>query len=285
MKRSLIFSLCLISVSLQARATDPLVERLKGPTSGAHRGGMAYARAGNTIERFQYALSAGIDVIELDLHISKDGVPVVIHSDFLESSTLCRGPIHDHTWEELKSCRVKFTQQYIPSLEEVLLWNNGRVVLNAEFKEAAVIIPALELVKKHGAYESIFFQTRNEREMYTTARNHDSQVGLLYKILNFEDLKWAAELQDPRLVVIEIDKDMVRKEVIDAIHAADKLVLANSFRFDTFREFLGANCKLLFDLGVDIAISDNPKSCVAQKKEVKSGEPLMAVPVQSNSER
>jgi glycerophosphoryl diester phosphodiesterase len=269
MKAKLVFSM-MMSASFGASAEKSIFERLRGPTSGAHRGGMAYTVAGNTMERFQYALSAGVDVIEMDLHVSKDGVPIVIHDDVLEISTNCKGPVRDRTFVELKKCKVKYTQQYLPSFEEVLIWNKGRVVINAEFKESGVISPAIDLVNKHDAYEWTYFQTRNERVMYQAARARDSQVALLFKIKNLEDLQWADELQDPWLVVIEIGKEMTRKEVIDAIRSSGKLVSVNSFRFDNFVEFLGANCKLLFKLGVDIAISDNPKSCVSQKKEMGS---------------
>jgi glycerophosphoryl diester phosphodiesterase len=62
------------------------------PLAFAHRGGAAL-RPENTLEAFDYGLSFGADGLELDVHLSRDGVVVVHHDETLERTTNARGPI------------------------------------------------------------------------------------------------------------------------------------------------------------------------------------------------
>src|SRR3954470_6780281 len=70
-----------------------------------HRGARAL-RPENTIPAFEYAIAQGVDVLELDLGVTKDGVVVVSHDPVLHAP-VCRGPkeravIHDSTLAELR---------------------------------------------------------------------------------------------------------------------------------------------------------------------------------------
>jgi glycerophosphoryl diester phosphodiesterase len=70
------------------------------PLAFAHRGGAAL-RPENTIEAFDHGLSLGADGLELDVHLSRDGVVVVHHDDTLERTTNARGPVSAFTADEL----------------------------------------------------------------------------------------------------------------------------------------------------------------------------------------
>ena len=62
------------------------------PLAFAHRGGAAL-RPENTLAAFDHGLSFGADGLELDVHLSRDGVVVVHHDDTLARTTNGRGPI------------------------------------------------------------------------------------------------------------------------------------------------------------------------------------------------
>src|SRR5690348_18000667 len=69
-----------------------IAERLvaaKRPLVIGHRGYCALAPE-NTLPSFHLALEAGADLIELDYHHSKDGVPIVIHDHILDRTTNAR---------------------------------------------------------------------------------------------------------------------------------------------------------------------------------------------------
>jgi glycerophosphoryl diester phosphodiesterase len=71
----------------------------------AHRGGAAL-RPENSIEAFDHGASLGADGLELDVHLSRDGVVVVHHDRTLERTTKGEGRLVDHTAAQLTALGV-----------------------------------------------------------------------------------------------------------------------------------------------------------------------------------
>jgi glycerophosphoryl diester phosphodiesterase len=70
------------------------------PRVFAHRGGSALAPE-NTIAAFETGVRVGADGLELDVHLSADGVPVVVHDETLDRTTDASGPVSARTADEL----------------------------------------------------------------------------------------------------------------------------------------------------------------------------------------
>jgi glycerophosphoryl diester phosphodiesterase len=70
------------------------------PRVFAHRGGSAIAPE-NTLAAFEMGLRVGADGLELDVHLSADGVPVVVHDATLERTTNAAGPVSARAAAEL----------------------------------------------------------------------------------------------------------------------------------------------------------------------------------------
>lgn len=93
---------------------------------------------------FQEAYRAGADMIELDVQLSKDRVPVVFHDTTLDRLTNVSGKVSSYTFRELKKVNAghrfhkSFAVTPIPSLEEVLGWAAGKMAVNIEIKKEAV---------------------------------------------------------------------------------------------------------------------------------------------------
>ena len=89
-----------------------------------HRGARAYAPM-NTIPAFELALKQGTDGVELDTHLSSDGVLIVLHDFTVDSTTDGNGYAKDMTLSELKELDAgkKFGEAFIgtciPTLDEV----------------------------------------------------------------------------------------------------------------------------------------------------------------------
>lgn len=104
-----------------------------------HRGAAGHAPE-NTMRSFEVALAAGADVVEIDVHLTRDGVPVVIHDATVDRTTSGKGAVADLTWEELRSFDA--TRGHtdvggpigIPTLDEVLRWARGKTRLQIELK-------------------------------------------------------------------------------------------------------------------------------------------------------
>lgn len=105
-----------------------------------HRG-FSGAAPENTLAAFRAAIEAGCDMIELDVHLSRDREVVVIHDDTLERTTTGRGNVADQTFAELKRWDAgawfspRFAGERIPALAEVLTLARNRILVNIELKK------------------------------------------------------------------------------------------------------------------------------------------------------
>ncbi len=68
----------------------------------AHRGASAEFPE-NTLAAFRRALELAVEAIELDVHLSADGVPVVIHDQTVDRTTDGSGAVHEMTVVELQA--------------------------------------------------------------------------------------------------------------------------------------------------------------------------------------
>lgn len=87
----------------------------------------------NSLEAFQAAIDAGYG-IELDLQLTKDGIPMVFHDATLERMCGVEGNIWDFTYEQLRELTLLDTDIQIPTLEEVLALIDGQVPILLEYK-------------------------------------------------------------------------------------------------------------------------------------------------------
>jgi glycerophosphoryl diester phosphodiesterase len=111
---------------------NPLLDLSARPVI-AHRGASA-VRPENTLAAFELAAQLGADAIELDVHLSADGIPVVIHDPTLDRTTDSRGPVSRYTVAEIRKidAGARFTLDggrtfpfrlqgvQVPTLEDVL---------------------------------------------------------------------------------------------------------------------------------------------------------------------
>jgi len=90
----------------------------------AHRGGSALWPE-NSLLAFQSAIALGSDLLELDVHQSRDGVVAVIHDATLERTTDGTGAVAAMTAADLRRLRLRgpdgaATSERVPMLDEVL---------------------------------------------------------------------------------------------------------------------------------------------------------------------
>ena len=144
----------------------------------AHRGASAYAPE-NTHSAFRMAIDLKAEMIELDVSLSKDGVPVVIHDDTINRTTKGKGQVMDYTLAELKEFETgswfgaEFAGEPFPTLEEVLTYTKDRIAVNIEIKteavtgqaEGGIIQKSLEIVEKAGVQRQVIFSSFDYRAL------------------------------------------------------------------------------------------------------------------------
>ncbi|MEV2189551.1 glycerophosphodiester phosphodiesterase family protein [Streptomyces phaeochromogenes] len=109
-----------------------------------HRGIMG-VEPENTLRSFIAAQQAGLDLIELDLHLSKDGALVVMHDADVDRTTDGSGPIAEKTLAELRVLDAGRGER-IPVFEEVL--DAVTAPLQAEIKDVAAARALAEVMNR-----------------------------------------------------------------------------------------------------------------------------------------
>ncbi|WP_330456205.1 glycerophosphodiester phosphodiesterase family protein [Streptomyces sp. NBC_00820] len=109
-----------------------------------HRGVMG-VEPENTLRSFVAAQAAGLDLIELDLHLSKDGALVVMHDAEVDRTTDGTGPIAEKTLAELRTLDAGRGER-VPVFEEVL--DTVKAPLQAEIKDVAAARALAEVMHR-----------------------------------------------------------------------------------------------------------------------------------------
>ncbi|WP_026178660.1 glycerophosphodiester phosphodiesterase [Streptomyces hokutonensis] len=109
-----------------------------------HRGVMGLEPE-NTLRSFVAAEQGGLDVIELDLHLSRDGALVVMHDADVDRTTDGTGPIAERTLDELRTLDAGRGER-VPTFEEVL--DAVRSPLQAEIKDLAAARALAEVMHR-----------------------------------------------------------------------------------------------------------------------------------------
>src|SRR5438105_11174989 len=100
----------------------------------AHRGA-SVAEPENTLRAFELAIKQGAQMIELDLHATRDGRVVVIHDEDLRHTTNLTGRISELTLAEVRRADAG-KGEHVPTLEETLDLAHTRARLYIEIKDA-----------------------------------------------------------------------------------------------------------------------------------------------------
>lgn len=123
----------------------------------AHRGYSSEAPE-NTIFAFNLAIKHGYKDIELDVQLTKDGTPIVIHDPTLDRTTNGSGLVSDHTYAQIRTLDAGswYSSSYaglkVPSLLEVLNQLRGVANLHIELKsdEIELVPKVIELLTSTG---------------------------------------------------------------------------------------------------------------------------------------
>jgi glycerophosphoryl diester phosphodiesterase len=250
-----------------------------------HRGARAL-RPENTLPAFEYAIAQGVDVLELDMAVTKDGVVVVSHDPILHPP-VCSGPqlmaaIHDLTLAEVRQwdCgRIQnpgFPRQQtipgtrVPTLDEVFaLAPKGSFKFNIEtkiFADHPELSPppdefvrlVLALIRKHRLESRIILQSFDFRTLHE-----------MKKVA--PEIKLAALYTGPPKSFVEITKDAGA----DMISPEHHLVTADQVRESHAAGFpvvpwtadTPADWDRLVAAGVDAIITDDPAALIAHLKK------------------
>jgi glycerophosphoryl diester phosphodiesterase len=128
----------------------------------AHRGDWRNAPE-NSLAGYKLAIAMGVDMIEIDLNKTSDGVVVIMHDGTIDRTTNGKGKPSDYTLAELKKFHLRnglgrVTNHTIPTLEEVMTLAKGKVLVNLD-KSYPYYNEAYAVLKKTGTLQQALFKT------------------------------------------------------------------------------------------------------------------------------
>lgn len=233
----------------------------------------------NTLTAFQLALDAGVDAIELDVHLSKDGELIVMHDALLDRTTDGHGAIRDFTLAELKTLNAAATfagaPHAIPTLQEVYDLVQGRVQINVEIKCAhdGTRYPDLEA-------KLIDLVRRNQAASYTVLSSFHFPILATLQILAPEIRRYAIVARDyfqqvdpaqPAVVAtdlaakgfawVAVNKSYLTQPLVDELHA-------QGFIVHTWVINEAAELWSFVAMGVDAITTDRPDRLVPAYREI-----------------
>jgi len=247
-----------------------LAETLEQVCITAHRGASGTAPE-NTLSAIGLAKKEGADYAEIDIRMTKDKVPVLLHDSSLTRTTDGELQIGNVTYEEL--CRYTITDnvgkgeavEKVPRLEDVFMRYGGKIGFNIELKETDSVELAetvLALMKKYGIEQSCMITSTSVKQLETIkSRNRNIKTGLILSFV-FGDFYTNSAVD-----FFSIRSEFVSEQVVKKAHAKGKEVHAWTVN-DEYE------IRRLISVGIDNIITDNPAETRAVLQESKGKKSL-----------
>ncbi len=247
------------------------LEQLKRPWVIAHRGYKAKYPE-NTIAAFEAAIDVKADMIELDICLTHDRVPVVIHDNTLDRTTNGSGIVQQFSLEELKKLDAgswfspEFKGEPIPTLQEVLQLSQGRIAVNIEIKPESLESPSpvdaiekqvCEMVKGFGMEESVLISSFEHVFFFRMERWLKAQSANLFRFAPLQNTSLSTEFllglcHRKKAYSFHPAQSLLSKELVHAL-------TSNGFRVLTFTVNDPKRMKQLIEIGVTGIITDEPE--------------------------
>lgn len=192
----------------------------------AHRGNSGPAPE-NTLAAIESAITLRVDMIEVDIRMTGDGVPILMHSETVDNTTSGTGLVSDLTWDEIKDLDagswrgLEFAGETVHSLGEILELTAGRVALNLDIKTPDAAIPTAQAVETAGVNARTVISGCTAADV---ARIRDATNGISV-LLNVDELLDGVDPGDAISAVYESIDIAVGVGAI-AINVPDMLVTA-----------------------------------------------------------
>lgn len=181
-------ALLLCTASMAQKPSGRFAEGIRvTPLVIAHRGG-ALIGIENSISCLDNAIKLGVDMVEIDVHMSADGKLVVCHDETIDRTTDGKGSIESMTLDSLRTFHLldyktgEPTDEVLPTLGEVLALIHGQCGL------------LLEVKKKKGQYEGI------EAAILQEVYDYEAQEWVVFQSFNDSVIEKFHEL-DPSIPV------------------------------------------------------------------------------------
>ncbi|WP_062062606.1 glycerophosphodiester phosphodiesterase family protein [Aquimarina longa] len=150
--------------------TTTILKQLKNPGKNhvlvvSHRGDWRYAPE-NSLKAIERCIDLGVDIVEIDVRLTKDKYLVLMHDATVDRTTDGSGKVSDFTLAEIKklrlknACGIRGSSQQVPTLEEVMFLTKDKIMVNLDKVEGATVQEAYNVLKKTKTVDQAIFKGR-----------------------------------------------------------------------------------------------------------------------------
>lgn len=186
----------------------------------------------NSISAVKEMIAIGVDIVELDLRETKDGVLIIMHDKTLNRTTNGNGLVAEKTWKELKKLKLlhngKPTNEKIPTFTEILDLVKGNIMLDIDYKAdgARAAKSTLKILRKKKIEKQCLFFLYDYRDADSLYRLNPS-LQFMPRAYNKADVDSIFELK-MSIPVIHADEESYTDSLMSAIRTKGKRVWMNA---------------------------------------------------------
>lgn len=159
----------------------------------------------NSLEAIRTSIEIGVDIIEIDVKVSKDGVPFLMHDRTMNRTTTGKGDPEEFTWDELQQFFIvnkgERTSLKIPRLEDALEMADGKILVDLDLKTDR-IKEVMEVVNRTDTKEIVFFFD-SDYEVLSRVHAADKEFMIMPRAYSTAQADSAITLFDPQVVHID----------------------------------------------------------------------------------
>ncbi|MEY9485946.1 glycerophosphoryl diester phosphodiesterase [Streptomyces calvus] len=148
---------------------------MQNVTAVAHRGDPYRVRE-NTLASLRSALSRGADAVEIDVRLTRDGVPVLLHDDTLKRLWEHDRPLLSLSWEEVRGV----TGDGVPTLADALAATDGsRVMIDLPgAPDVRAARRVVDVVRERGAEDRVYYCAGAPAMLAVRAADPSAEIAL-----------------------------------------------------------------------------------------------------------
>ncbi len=194
----------------------------------------------NSLPAIDASIHAGIDIVELDIHETKDSVLVVIHDATINRTTTGKGKVKDFTYQQLQQFFLlqdgKPTGLHIPRFEDVLKLAKDRILIDIDFKEdgARAAKNTYRLLQLYHMEKQVLFFIYNYKDL-PRFRQLSAEVPVMPRAYANADVEQILHMEG--CPVVHVDESYYSDSVMEKIRSSGRRVWLNALdKFDDMEQ-------------------------------------------------
>jgi len=225
----------------------------------------------NSLAAVKEGIRLGVDIVEIDVKVSKDGIPMLMHDGKINRTTNGKGDLEEQTFADLRALQLvvkgKSTNEKIPTLEEVLNVAKGKIMVDLDLKTSR-IDKVIEVIRRTGTSDIVFFFD-SDYEILSKVDAASKKFMLMPRAYSYAMADSAIRLYQPE--VVHIDSKFYTNDVTSLIKKNHARIWINALGAPDV-EIRNGNIKhALTELtknGANIIQTDEPEKMIKALREM-----------------